>query len=470
MHLGCSFLSEILGQMAVPTGKRAFGLVFATLVCAVLPSEALGAAQAGSASELSTAPEVESTATDKATEPPPSDLAANAFPLRAVNIVGNDHFATEDIVKATGLKIGARVAPSEFQRAMGKLRNSGVFESLEFRYGPEGDGYQVTFTVREVPDLYPVTFRGLGVADEQLHALLKEKIPLYDKRVPPTGPLVSMIGNVLQGFWVQQGNDSKIIGSLAPTIEDEFEMIFQPPSAIKTIAFVTFENSGDITPLDLQRHFNQSAMGELFSQPRLLELLHHNVRPLYEEKGRLGVTFCPCSSEPDTETQGILVNVHVEQGPLYVFGETRFHEGAKIESGELSRRMKFHDGETANMKLVNESLSEMEKLLKADGYLRAFGRYDREVNDSAKTVNIVLDIRPGDLYTFNQLTITGLDIVGEAAVKKRWDMEPGDSFNASYPKVFLSRVQSMFDNLSKTDSKTKIDEETKKVDVELLFE
>ena len=49
-------------------------------------------------------------------------------------------------------------------------------------------------------------------------------------------------------------------------------------------------------------------------------------------------------------------------------------------------------------------------------------------------------------------------------------MKPGDSFNASYPKVFLSRVQRMFDNLSKTDSKTKIDEETKKVDVELLFE
>ena len=132
--------------------------------------------------------------------------------------------------------------------------------------------------------------------------------------------------------------------------------------------------------------------------------------------------------------------------------------------------MKFQEGETANMRLVNESLAEMEKLLKAGGYLRAFGRYDREVNDSDRTVNIVLDIRPGDLYTFNKLTITGLDIVGEAVVKKRWDLKPGDSFNANYPKVFLSRVQRMFDNLSKTDSKTKIDEESKKVDVELIFE
>ena len=467
-------LSEILGQMAVPTGMRVFGLLFATLVCVMLPRQELGAAQAGSASKPSTAAAGDPASSEAAELSPagqaPSGEAARAFPLRAVNIAGNDHFAAEDIIWVTGLEIGARVAPSEFQRAMRKLRNSGAFESLEFRYGPEGDGYQVTFTVQEVPEVYPVTFRGFGVADEQLHALLKEKIPLYDKRVPPTGPLVNMIGNALQGFWAKQGNDSKIVGTLAPAIEDEFEMVFQPPSAIKTIAFVTFEDSGDITPLDLQRHFNQSAMGVPFSQPRLLELLHHNVRPLYEEKGRLGVTFCPCSNEPDTETQGILVNVHVDQGPLYVFRETRFHEGVNFESSELSRRVKFHEGETANMKLVNESLAEMEKLLKAAGYLRVFGRYDREVNDAAKTVDIVLDIRRGDLYTFNELTITGLDIVGEAAVKKRWDMKPGDPFNANYPKVFLSRVQRMFDNLSKTDSKTKIDEETKKVDVELLFE
>ena len=39
-----------------------------------------------------------------------------------------------------------------------------------------------------------------------------------------------------------------------------------------------------------------------------------------------------------------------------------------------------------------------------------------------------------------------------------------------YPRVFLSRVQRMFDNLSKTDSKTNIDEESKKVDVELIFD
>ena len=463
--------------MAVPIGFRVFAVVLAALGGVMLQQRVAAAPQAESAPRVSAAAAGKpaagagKTASGAAKHPPPdANEATRSFPLRAVNIVGNNHFAAEDIVAVTGLTIGSQVQPTDFQRAMGKLRNSGAFETLEFRYGPEDDGYQVTFTVQEVPELYPVAFREMGVPDEQLHALLKEKIPLYDKRVPPTGPLVKLIGNVLQRFWVQQGNDSKIVGSLAPTIEDEFEMVFQPPSAIKTIAFVTFENSGDMSALDLQRHFNQSAMGVPFSQPRLLELLHHNVRPLFEEKGRLGVTFCPCTSEPDTETQGILVRVHVEQGPLYVFGDTRFHEGVQFESTELSRRVKFQKGETANMRLVNESLAEMEKLLKAGGYLRAFGRYDREVNDSARTINIVLDIRPGDLYTFNKLTITGLDIVGEAAVKKRWDMKPGDSFNANYPKVFLSRVQRMFDNLSKTDSKTKIDEESKKVDVELIFE
>ena len=278
--------------MAVPIGFRVFAVVLAALGGVMLQQRVAAAPQAESAPRVSAAAAGKpaagagKTASGAAKHPPPdANEATRSFPLRAVNIVGNNHFAAEDIVAVTGLTIGSQVQPTDFQRAMGKLRNSGAFETLEFRYGPEDDGYQVTFTVQEVPELYPVAFREMGVPDEQLHALLKEKIPLYDKRVPPTGPLVKLIGNVLQRFWVQQGNDSKIVGSLAPTIEDEFEMVFQPPSAIKTIAFVTFENSGDMSALDLQRHFNQSAMGVPFSQPRLLGAASPQCSPAFRRKG-----------------------------------------------------------------------------------------------------------------------------------------------------------------------------------------
>ena len=55
-------------------------------------------------------------------------------------------------------------------------------------------------------------------------------------------------------------------------------------------------------------------------------------------------------------------------------------------------------------------------------------------------------------------------------MRKRWIFESGDPFNATYPDVFLKRIHSMFDNLSKTNSTIRINERTKDIDVELIFQ
>ena len=401
-----------------------------------------------------------------------SELASDSFPLRAVHIIGNNTFSDEQVLAATELEIGQTVTPLDLQTGLKRLGDSGVFESLEFQYGAQGDGYQVTFQVTEVKELYPVRFEGMDEPHEQLHQLLREKVPLYTGKAPPDGPMIRLIGSILEHHRVQQGKERKVVGRLVPRAEteEEFDLVFQPPSAVKTIAFVTFDNAGDLSPLDLQRRFNQSAMGVPFSQPRLKELLRYNVRPLYEAKGRLGVAFCPCTAEPDPETSGILVRVHVEQGPVYQFGGIGFAENSSLDTNELAGLVGFRSGETADMSLVEKALADIEQRMKAVGYTRVFSRYDRKIREQDRQVDVVIEVRPGALYRFGKLKITGLDIEGEAAVKKRWIFALGDPFNASYPNAFLKRVRGMFDNLSKTDSKTSINEEDKSVDVELIFE
>ena len=406
-------------------------------------------------------------AADKQSEP-----ATDSFPLRAVHIIGNSTFSDEQVLGATELKIGETVTPFDFQKGLKRLGDSGVFESLEFRYGAQGDGYQVTFQVTELRELYPVRFEGMDEPPEQLHQLLREKVPLYTGKAPPDGPMIKLIGSILEHHRVQQGKEAKVIGRLVPRgeSEDEFDLVFQPPSAVKTIAFVTFQNTGELSALDLQRRFNQAAMGVPFSQPRLKELLRHNVRPLYEAKGRLGVVFCPCTAEPDPETAGILVQVHVEQGPLYQFGSIGFARNSSLDTNELAGLVGFRGGETADMSLVEKALADIEQRMQAVGYMRVFSRYDRNIREQDRQVDVLIEVRLGALYRFGKLTITGLDIEGEAAVKKRWIFALGDPFNASYPHAFLKRVRGMFDNLSKTDSKISINEEEKSVDVELIFQ
>ncbi len=403
---------------------------------------------------------------------PPLAPLAKRFPLRAIVIEGNEHFPTDAIVKVTGLELGRPVTDADFRRAIGKLRDAGAFEVYEYRFGPQEDGYRVTFKLQEASPLYPLRMEGFAAADEELRALLEKKVPLMGKMVPAAGPMIDRIGAVLQHFWRKAGNRSKVIGGLAPLGEDGFAMLFRPRAAIKTIAFATFENTGELSPLDLQRVFNQIAMGVPYSESRLKELLHYNIRPLYEEKGRLEVTFCPCRAGPDPDSEGLLVSIAVQPGEVYTFNSVELKETSAVDRELLDSLIKINQGEKADLARVRKAIAAIERLLKANGFMNALGRFDTELDTEAKTVDVIIQVERGDRYTFNKLTIQGLDIIGEDAVRKRWAIGFGDPFNASYPQKFLSRItrEGMFDKLSKTDWKIKTHPATKTVDVTLIFD
>ena len=394
------------------------------------------------------------------------------YPLRAVEIVGANNFDRDRIAALTGLELGQPVGKDDFDRALAKLDNAGVFETIQYKYAPQGDGYAVTFTVQEVEQLYPVRVEGFDAPAEELMALLREKVPLFSERVPSTGTMALRIGNTLQQHWSEAGNESEIIGRLAPIEGGELAMLFQPESELQTIAFVTFEGSQAIHPLELQRIFNPTAMGEAYSRARLLELLHFNVRPLFEEKGRMDVKFEEASVEPDPGSAGLLVKVKVTDGPDYKYGTVQKPEVFGLPEDTVDKIFRFDPGDPVDMKRVREAQAELDERYRRNGFLHADTKLETKVDHEAHTVDLAWTVNPGPQYTMRKLIIKGLDILSEPVVRKRWGMQIGDPFDAHYPGYFLDRIRAeqMFDNLENTKWSQEIDETTKTVQVTLVFE
>jgi outer membrane translocation and assembly module TamA len=86
-------------------------------------------------------------------------------------------------------------------------------------------------------------------------------------------------------------------------------------------------------------------------------------------------------------------------------------------------------------------------------------------------VDLTVHVEEGPQFLFGKLIVEGLDIHGEAAIRKLWAMKEGKPFDADYPDYFLKRVQedNIFENLTKTRASMKVDEETRLVDVTLSF-
>ena len=398
-------------------------------------------------------------------------FAEDAFPLRAVEFEGNRHFSAEALAKIVRLEIGAPVRKSDFNAALRHLSETGVFERLEYKYAPLEGGYRVTFVVEETTELFPVRFDGFDAPDEEIRQMLAARVPLFGDRVPPTGPMAAAIGNALQGWWKQRGNDSKVEGRLVPAGNERFAMLFGPRRETSRIAFVRFSNTGSLSALELQRKFNQAAMGEAYGEARLRELLHHNVRPLYAEAGYMNVKFCPCETAPDPDTEGLLVQVRVEQGEIYTVGEVAWPQPMPVDPRNLSKVNRIVSGGTVNMTGAYETMAAIAESMKRQGFMQAEATFETAIDHEAKLVHFDVAIAPGAQYTFSRLIVRGLDILSEPTVRKRWGMPAGAPFDIRYPAYFLDRVKAdaMFENLKGATWRMDIDETRKTVDVALVF-
>ncbi len=403
----------------------------------------------------------------KPAAPPPKPAPQpDRWPLARISIVGNRAFPADAIVRASGLRIGQPVNRADLEKALQRLTETGVFDTLSFRYEPVNQQLAVTFEVQEVIDLFPVAFDRIEVPGPELVRYLTERVPLFSTKVPATGAMVKRLTAALE-----ERLKYPVVGRLQPGPGGAMRMTFLPAAQPPSITYVRFEGAQSIRDVDLQKEFYQTAVGVPYTEPRLAELLDHNIRPLFEEKGRLRVRFGPFAVKETSEPAGVEVTVPVQEGELFRFGEFQFAGYARMTRKDLSRLVRFKPEEVANFALVRETITEVERLYRRNGFLRVNAAAERTIHDDQKTVDLVIRIQEGDQYRFRSLQITGLDIVAEAAVRRRWAIQKGQPYDDFYPEVFLQRIaeEQMFDHLGKTAPRRTIDDEAKMVDVELVF-
>jgi outer membrane protein assembly factor BamA len=404
------------------------------------------------------------TTASKKAAPAKTGPAPTSWPIRTFSVEGNRNYTERQIITVAGLKVGDVAGKKDFEAARDRLLASGAFESVGYRFEPskDGAGYSASFQVTESDDFYVVRFQGFSTPEAELKAHLEARDPLFGPKVPGTAPFLKRYAEALG-----QKIGEKVAGKVVSTGPDQFEIVFRPDRPIPVVANVTFEGNQVIPSTLLTERISGVAFGFPFSEGRFRELLDTSIRPLYDARGRIRVAFPKIVTERSKEVDGLDVKVTVSEGESYSLGEVTL-EGA---DPKLLKTANIRTGDVANFDEVNAGVDRVKKELSRRGYLRSTVRAERKVEDKAKSVDVVLQVEPGPQYKFGDLTIEGLDIIGEPAVRRFWGLKSGDPYNAEYPEAFLARVreEQMFDNLGKTTSSAKIDDENRTVDVTLKF-
>ena len=332
-------------------------------------------------------------------------------------------------------------------------------------------GYAASFQVVEVEPVYPVRFDRLDVPEGDLSAWLRKKDPFFGDKIAATEPVLRRHAAGVEEYLKSKGRPMKVIGKVVADAPDQFSIVFRPAAPEPAVAEVRFEGNTVIPSTILLNSFAGVAFGAPFREPSFRQMLDAGVRPLYDARGRVGVKFTAIRTEKAKTVDGLVVIVSVDEGPSYDLGDVSISGDLPLPAQELLGVGKFKSGEIVNFEEINAGVERIKKRLRREGYMHAALEIERKPNEKAKTLDLNIKTEAGAQYTFGRLKIEGLDIHGEAALKKLWTMKEGKPFNADYPEFFLNRVREdgVFDNLGRTKSVIEVHDDSHTVDVTLQF-
>jgi outer membrane protein insertion porin family len=397
---------------------------------------------------------------------------ASKWPVQKLVVEGNREFTSEQILAVAGLKIGQMAGKPEFEAARDRLVASGAFESVGYRFepAPGGAGYVATFQVAEAEPVYPVQFQELGVPDKDLEALLHSRDPLFSMaKAAPTRIVIDRYLAWIREYLEAKGIREKIAGQVTSIGPEQFAIVFRPARNRPAVAQISFEGDQVIPQNVLRSAVSGVAIGSEYTEEHFREVIGNALRPLYEARGRVRVSFPKIRTEPAGDVEGLHVFVTVDEGESYTLGKIGVEGPSPIRPEDLLKTADVKTGDVANFDRVNEGLERMRKALRRAGYMHAKLTTTRNIDDARKNVDVAVHVDPGPQYTMGKLTVAGLDLDGEAEIQRVWTMKEGQPFNADYPDAFLARVRDMFDNLGSTKSEIQVDETRHTGDVTLRF-
>jgi outer membrane protein insertion porin family len=399
-----------------------------------------------------------------------AEPAPAVFPLEAVRVEGNQKLTVEKILAVADLKIGEPVIRTDFDQARKRLLATGAFQSVAYEFKPSADAKGVDGLLRviEVDAWFPYRFEDLPASDDALRAMLRKQEPILDDRIPATKEVIARYTSAIEEFL---DGKVQVTGKVIADVPDQPAIVFRPPGARLNIAEVHFLGNEVLPASTLVNSLSQVAVGVPYSDATMHELLEASTKALYEERGRVGVTFPKIAVEKAPKIDGVSVTITVKEGDSYNLGAVKVTGVPPDEADGIKNIGKWKSGDIANLEEVRAGAIKIADRLRNNGYLHVTHKTESTIHENNHTVDALITVTPGPQYHMGKLTIEGLDVLTEPQIRKVWIMNAGTPFRPGYPDQFLKdlRDQGVFENLGDTRAEKTVNEKTKVVDVKLFF-
>lgn len=360
-------------------------------------------------------------------------------PIMEIKVAGNDRLPAAAVIAASGLHKGQTVTRAGLDAAAQKLADTGLFASVSYGYDPKSaggvTGYALTFHVSEQAARTPVELDIPGLDADGLWQKLKSADPLIDRQMPNNEHAMAYYKRAIEAVLRKSNHTEEIVMKTEADLHTGKMAIICRPANLAKIAAIRFEGNAAIADSALQAAMAKVAIGQDFSERDFRRLLDYNVRPLFEELGRLTVSF-PRVQMASAGGAAVVVTAGIDEGPVWRLGTVNL-KGDHLPIADMHDATRFAQGSPANWKEFMASVNKMEQVLRRDGYITVSSKPVRAFHDATQVVDVNLEVAKGPQFMFGELHIEGLDPDTQQRLAALWKLPTGAPMDQPYADDFV---------------------------------
>ena len=369
--------------------------------------------------------------------------AADEFLARDIRIDGLVRLTPASIYSMLPINSGDRVSDPMIAEAIRTLYASGLFDDIK--------AYQekdvLVFKVVERPVISKLEFKGNKLIPKEALEQGLKKMGIAEGEVFKKSALQT-IETELEQQYTQQGRydaDVTVETVARPNNRVELKLNFNEGTAAKVFDINIIGNTV-FSDSDIKQVFAVKESGwasvvtrnDRYAREKMAASLEA-LRALYLNKGYINFNIINSQLNISEDKKHIFIEVSVDEGSQFKFGETKFLGDALYKPEELQMLKLYKDGETYSQEKVNAVKQLLLRKYGNAGYYYAEVNVVPEINNQTGIVNLNYYINPGQQVTVRRINFTGNSKTADEVLRR--EMRQMEGALASNEKIDLSKVR-----------------------------
>ncbi|MEK0212708.1 outer membrane protein assembly factor BamA [Acinetobacter junii] len=369
--------------------------------------------------------------------------AADEFLAQDIRIDGLVRLTPASIYSMLPVNSGDRVSDPMIAESIRTLYASGLFDDIKaFK-----ENNVLVFKVIERPVISKLEFKGNKLIPKEALEQGLKKMGIAEGEVFKKSAL-QIIETELEQQYTQQGRydaDVTVETVARPNNRVELKLNFNEGTPAKVFDINIIGNTV-FSDSDIKQAFAVKESGwasvvtrnDRYAREKMAASLEA-LRALYLNKGYINFNIINSQLNISEDKKNIFIEVSVDEGSQFKFGETKFLGDALYKPEELQALKLYKDGEIYSQEKVNAVKQLLLRKYGNAGYYYAEVNVVPEINNQTGIVNLNYYINPGQQVTVRRINFTGNSKTADEVLRR--EMRQMEGALASNEKIDLSKVR-----------------------------